>query len=670
MLIAPLQITLIASFVRFVQPNRLEREGRTAIAIKQGIQDYNNSIPVGISDFKELTRKSKIFIDNTLFCNEILYIKPRKKLTIIGPSQWGKSTLLSMLKHYLEIEVDEQGNEILPRESRTNYRLFNNGEIVHDDGRVEKLRTPLLTASQEVCMDSFQGKFPVIYLSFTHAIGKDYGEIERNISLAFHKAFKQHEYFIEIFERKIKANTSSHSREESQRNLEEFKKYLRTTEQLQFKLSDFYECFKFFARILKDHFGRRCYLLIDDYDKPIHSSATFEQFTEKDEQKMFVEFNYLQKILARVTDHEYRGIFFTQTISIAFDEFEFFEIEHMLYEDTHGSIPSLREYFGFKEQHVEFLYKQHHINTQQAQTAKKWYNGFQTSVSKQHFYNPASIVQFLSRRQFICYRPEQRFNYFIQKILRKKVMARNHILSLISKGEEELTFTYHTPNREQYLYISSRPWFPSVINSIELLDAILRIENYVTPVLELGKNYYRVANNEAAFMMSTWMISHYKREYQLCDTTLDQAAKALRDCITSQRNTDSLKASLEHLYKASVLQVSQTKNGFAGICDSSARMILNCVALQMQCQSAFEIDVYYKPTKKADLVIHHEEKKKLVIVELCHSHLTEKSTPNLVNKYAEVLRSFSHLSEAQLLEIDFSRNETLGISFQSLTKIN
>ena len=68
---------------------------------------------IGSDDFKNLV-KSGQYVDKSLFIKDVINDEFQVPL-ITRPRRWGKSSNISMLKTFLEIEVDEYGNE-LPKE--------------------------------------------------------------------------------------------------------------------------------------------------------------------------------------------------------------------------------------------------------------------------------------------------------------------------------------------------------------------------------------------------------------------------------------------------------------------------------------------------------------------------------------------------------------------------
>ncbi len=76
---------------------------------------------IGSDDFKNLV-KSCQYVDKSLFIKDVLKDEFQVPL-ITRPRRWGKSSNMSMLKTFLEIEVDEHGNELPEEQKKESYIL-------------------------------------------------------------------------------------------------------------------------------------------------------------------------------------------------------------------------------------------------------------------------------------------------------------------------------------------------------------------------------------------------------------------------------------------------------------------------------------------------------------------------------------------------------------------
>ena len=127
---------------------------------------------IGSDDLKELI-ESGDYVDKSLFIKDIIHDK-HKVLLITRPRRWGKSSNMSLLKTFLEIEVDKEGNP-LPQEKKTNPVYFTGG-IIEEDG-IKQTLPPLKIINKAYYSDikdseayritmNKLGKYPTILLNF------------------------------------------------------------------------------------------------------------------------------------------------------------------------------------------------------------------------------------------------------------------------------------------------------------------------------------------------------------------------------------------------------------------------------------------------------------------------------------------------------------------------
>jgi hypothetical protein len=83
-------------------------------------------------DFKDLVTQSTIFADKSLLIKDIIEDSDTT-LLLAMPRRWGKTVNLDMLKRFLEIPVDNNG-EPISRENTDNYQIFHKLMVLQPDG--------------------------------------------------------------------------------------------------------------------------------------------------------------------------------------------------------------------------------------------------------------------------------------------------------------------------------------------------------------------------------------------------------------------------------------------------------------------------------------------------------------------------------------------------------
>ena len=143
---------------------------------------------IGSDDFKELI-ESGDYVDKSLFIKDIIHDK-HKVLLITRPRRWGKSSNMSLLKTFLEIEVDKEGN-ILPEDQKVNPVYFTGGMIGF---RKKTISHEGLKISKEGEVMEELGQYPVIMMGFKDLGGSSYAELVEDLKIKLIEVFDNHQY--------------------------------------------------------------------------------------------------------------------------------------------------------------------------------------------------------------------------------------------------------------------------------------------------------------------------------------------------------------------------------------------------------------------------------------------------------------------------------------------
>ena len=326
---------------------------------------------VGDDDFKNLLFNSDVFVDKSLFIKE--FIEGSGYVTLIArPRRFGKSLNMNMLKRFLEIEIDEQGNR-LPLEQRVNHKLFLGGEV--DLGLAsgkKKILNPLKIAKHTDLIEDRLGQFPVILLSFKNMKGNSYQEILDKVKLNIRNLFKDYTYLL-------------HSKKISDLEKGDFQYYLNSD----IDLAHLENSLLFLSTLLCKHFSQKVYILIDEYDAPINSS--YLKFGDRGG-----EFELVLDIFRAIFGSGLksnisvvRGLI-TGILRIA--KANLFSDLNNPTEDTLLD-KRFSKFYGFTQEEVDELLTKTLIPAK-AEDIKNWYNGY--IFGGEVIYNPWSIMQCLS----------------------------------------------------------------------------------------------------------------------------------------------------------------------------------------------------------------------------------------------------------------------------------
>jgi hypothetical protein len=299
-------------------------------------------IPVGCDSFRELTTltstdcKKSLFVDKTRFIKEVLD-EGAKIILITRPRRFGKTINMSMLQHFLAAEVDGQPTK----------DLFNG-----------------LLISQDQAAMSWQGKYPVIFISLKEVKAENFiaaRSVFAEVLRVLYEKFRYVEDTLSIEQKEI------------------YTRILR----LQATNLDLQRALLNLSGYLYKIHQEKVYLLIDEYDTPIQHAYAKEYYDEM--------VTFLRDLLGSSLKGNAwikQGIL-TGITRIA-KESIFSELNNpktrSLLDNKHAA------YFGFTEDEVNDLFSRSGLDCDVAQL-KTWYNGYQCGDTL--LYNPWSIMNSL-----------------------------------------------------------------------------------------------------------------------------------------------------------------------------------------------------------------------------------------------------------------------------------
>ena len=301
------------------------------------------SISIGVENFKEIIDKNGYLIDKTLMIKELL--NSTSKVTLFTrPRRFGKTLNLSMLRRFFE---DERKQDGIPVDNRY---LFD-GLAISRCGE-EYLR--------------HQQQYPVINLSLKSGKQQTYqnalGQLKKRIA----EEFRRHEYVL----------TSDHFNE-AEKNL-----YRRLTN---WESEDhlFLDALGFLSQCLEKYHGRKCIILIDEYDVPLEN-AWFEGFYDE----MIGFIRSLFESALKTNDALEFGVI-TGCLRIS-KESIFTGLNNLEINSVMG--PEYGDAFGFTETEIREMLSYYELERKFSEL-KYWYDGY--LFGKKEIYNPWSIINYV-----------------------------------------------------------------------------------------------------------------------------------------------------------------------------------------------------------------------------------------------------------------------------------
>ncbi len=312
------------------------------------------TLQLGISDFKEFIDENCYFVDKT---NLIGYLinNPDKVHLITRPRRFGKTLNLSMIRYFLEAPPPPKGPKWLT--------LLRRHRSVPSNAYLFKDR---LIASHPRCSE-FMGQYPVILLSFKDVKKSTYERSLNFIKDVISDEFIRHNYLLDS------DCISTHE-----------KLFIDKIIQKEASDDDYEKSLKYLSAWLHRAYGKPAYILLDEYDTPLHS-AHIDKYYEQ--MIAFVRSFMVQtfKDNLHLKQAVLIGILKIAQESI-FSDFNNPKVSTIL-------SPAMKDCFGFTEPEVEKMAADFGLD-QMMDGIREWYNGY-IFGGDTVIYNPWSIINYI-----------------------------------------------------------------------------------------------------------------------------------------------------------------------------------------------------------------------------------------------------------------------------------
>jgi hypothetical protein len=444
---------------------------------------------------------------------------PGEVLLMTYPRRWGKSINMDMIKQFLRIEVDENGHP-LPKDNIENRKSFNGVEIKSEDGSKTKRENHKFFLGGEIYLGledgstkqldrlkiadhkdiimNYQGQFPVIHVDFIGTKDDSYENVLDLVKEALQYSFLEHKYLLK-----------SSKLRESEKLL--FTKYIDENEYKKLHDDDVSEGLKKLSRLLSKHFGKRSYIIMDEYDAPINYS--YINSIDEESKKVIELFRDINETTFKSNVYLEKGLItgvlsITDSLPNNLRKFSILDYKYF-------------EHYGFTQQEVEYLLNRYEVPDTLAKDIKQWYNGYK--LDEMTSYNPWSIVQCLTKFEEYKNKEDDPLtlkkdilqNYwvksgsvsFLQDLLKSPVIKRN--IERLVRGEpirfnfEKEISSDHLKMMKEVMNLDSNK---CVINEMvsDVLFSYLFHAGYLTAVS--GGNGFILPNNEIKSEMQKLLV--------------------------------------------------------------------------------------------------------------------------------------------------------------------
>ena len=380
-------------------------------------------IPDGISDFKTLIENNYYYVDKTPFISEVGK-NVGKTLLFTRPRRFGKTLNMSMLKYFFDVKDAEE-----------NRKLFKGLAIENSPYFKE------------------QGKYPVIFISMKDIKGITWEETLKKVKELIKDLYSEFIFLRENLDFIKQKDFDKIALMESEGNFESSLKYLAT--------------------FLKEYYNQKVIVLIDEYDTPLVSAYRYGYYKEAK--------NFFSGLYGSVLkDNTVLQIGVITGIIRVVRAGIFSDLNNLKERSILNK--EYDEYFGFLEEEVRDALKYYEIDSK-LDEVHSWYNGYRFGDTK--VYNPWSILNFLSEREFKSYWIDTSENYLIKDILKganKKTFEKLNSLLFEKEVKEEIT---------------GKSTLQEVLEAHDLWELLL-FSGYLTIDRKIDKNLYiiKIPNNE------------------------------------------------------------------------------------------------------------------------------------------------------------------------------
>ncbi len=314
--------------------NMQEKPRRVRIHNPQG------EMPIGVSTFEKLKTTNCAYVDKTLLILEVVE-RGDDVVLLTRPRRFGKTVNLDMLRCFLE----------KPGKSEK-----------------ENLFAGLLIGEETEFCAKHQGKYPVIYVSFKDAKKSTWASGYKALRAILQEEVSRHVSLCEEGMKRLPGREQE---------------ALQRLAQAQVEPDELERTLKLLCKLLAEHYGKKPYVLIDEYDAPMIAAYQHEYYAEMRE--------LMRTLLSQcLKDNPYLGKGVMTGILRVAKEDIFSGLNNL---GCYGVMSEeYSEWFGFTPEEVHALLKAKNLLgcEEEVQT---WYNGYR--FGKTTVYNPWSVVNFV-----------------------------------------------------------------------------------------------------------------------------------------------------------------------------------------------------------------------------------------------------------------------------------
>lgn len=314
----------------------IDKRVKTGEFIK-GKCDERSPLPIGVSDYRKAVT-DYYYVDKTLLIKEFLDERAQVSL-FTRPRRFGKTLNMDMLKTFFEISEEDTSAYFNDK------KIWKCGQKYRD----------------------YQGKYPVIFISFKDIKHKNWEDSLRNIAAVLSGEFLRHK---ELYE-STKVNEFD-------------KEYYRKVAAQKADEVELGQSLLILSRMLDEHYGIAPVIIIDEYDTPIQQGYTagfYEQavsfmrnfFSGGLKDNAHLSYGFMTGILRVAKESIFSGLNNLKINSIMDQKYS--------------------EYFGFTSDEVKALAAYYKVQDKYSEICE-WYDGYR--FGNTDIFNPWSVSYYFT----------------------------------------------------------------------------------------------------------------------------------------------------------------------------------------------------------------------------------------------------------------------------------
>ncbi|XP_065224721.1 uncharacterized protein LOC135848687 [Planococcus citri] len=599
---------------------------------------------------------SQTFVDKTQFLEALLESRRQTQMNVItSPHGFGKTTLLDLIKFFVQTEVDPKTGTPLKIEKMMSFSVFaNKSSNLHVSRTLSFIYGHL-------------GHRPVIYLNLKKIIGKTIKSTWKNLQSRIKKLFNEYAWMVNKIKHKYQT-----------------KRYDCTVnEKLQYAVMDkimtnqkvnaatFEMCLFIFSEALYMHFKRRVVVLIDDFDDPLIEMATHPQDDFPREKVALVLGNMLDRLLVGIDKLKYVDVaLLTGTthvrLSITFQSYaKLFKFNRFL--DGHP----FASYFGFTETEVKDLFKKHNLDEKDLDEVRELHNGYVTVNERNPtiLYCPQSVISFLNQKLDSDNQPFLPLvnNPSLTKFVR--VLRHDQIRSMISQLLVSQPVVFALARRMEYEDLEHLGKFLNDEvpdrdgNVVQTFFTFLLDQGYLTNAQypKAKTTVFQVTNKESLQGLAGFFYEYFVN-YENLD--LNSIAVLFNNIYTSDEVSEQmlieLKKTLRNLYP-------DEEN--PDINEYRMHTLIYCTLLKNYLNDTIEVKINSDPDMetdteiRADIFFSNRDRSRAMIIEI-RQDITAKQALQLAVKSLNKWKTERKLKIIKYIGISFNDGEKVRVGYK------